>query len=336
MKSIKCIIPLLLLFVVFTTNAQVSVSLTVRTAPPPLPVYVQPECPADGYIWQPGYWAWDPNDGYYWVPGVWVAPPNPGLYWTPAYWGFVGGVYGFHAGYWGPHVGFYGGINYGYGYSGYGYGGGRWVGNRFSYNTAVVRVNRTVIHNTYIDRTVIRRNTSRASFNGRGGVTARPRPNELAAARERHIAPTSNQAAHQEAARKDRSSFARVNHGRPAITRAAPHATPHTPGHVTAHNTEARRPNVAHNEARAHAATPHNNPGTGAEHHAAARTPRASAPRVAEHHAAPAARAERPHVERAPAARAPVQRAPVQRAPAQRAPAPHAAAAPRGGGGRHH
>jgi len=28
-------------------------------APPELPAYEQPMCPGDGYIWTPGYWAWD-------------------------------------------------------------------------------------------------------------------------------------------------------------------------------------------------------------------------------------------------------------------------------------
>ncbi|MEP6613214.1 MAG: YXWGXW repeat-containing protein, partial [Mucilaginibacter sp.] len=197
--------------------AQVSISLTVRTAPPALPVYEQPECPSDGYIWQPGYWAYDDADGYYWVPGAWIAPPNPGLYWTPAYWGYAGSAYGFHAGYWGPHVGFYGGINYGYGYGGYGYGGGRWQGNRFEYNTAVVNVNRTIIHNTYIDRTVVNTTVNRSSYNGPGGVNARPRPQEQAAMRERHVQPTPDQVSHQQAAHSDRASFANVNHGRPAV-----------------------------------------------------------------------------------------------------------------------
>src|SRR5262249_47384317 len=36
--------------------------------PPPLPVYTQPPCPGDDYIWTPGYWAWA-DTGYYWVPG---------------------------------------------------------------------------------------------------------------------------------------------------------------------------------------------------------------------------------------------------------------------------
>ena len=96
-------------FAIPKTYAQlgIGISISAGIAPPVLPVYEQPECPTDGYIWQPGYWAYDPDDGYYWVPGVWVAPPDPGYLWTPPYWGYAGGVYGFHAGYWGLHVGFY-------------------------------------------------------------------------------------------------------------------------------------------------------------------------------------------------------------------------------------
>jgi len=210
------------LFVAPKLHAQVSIgiNITARIAPPALPVYVQPACPTDGYLWQPGYWAWD-NDAqdYYWVPGVWVAPPNPGLLWTPAYWGYDGGVYGFHAGYWGPHVGFYGGINYGFGYGGFGFGGGVWVGNAFRYNTAVFNVNRTVVHNTYIDRTVIVNNTrvnNHTSFNGPGGVDAKPRPEELAAMKEQHIPATAQQMKHEQTAHQDKSQFASVNHGRPS------------------------------------------------------------------------------------------------------------------------
>ena len=66
--------------------AQVGVS--IRIGPPPLPVYEQPICPGDGYIWTPGYWDW--SDDYYWVPGTWVIAPEPGFLWTPAYWGWGG------------------------------------------------------------------------------------------------------------------------------------------------------------------------------------------------------------------------------------------------------
>jgi len=57
--------------------AQFRVSITI--APPALPVYEQPVCPGDGYIWTPGYWYWDDDAGdYYWVPGTWVEAPEVG------------------------------------------------------------------------------------------------------------------------------------------------------------------------------------------------------------------------------------------------------------------
>jgi hypothetical protein len=163
-----------------------------NTPPPPLQDYQQPPCPVDGYLWQPGYWAFNRyNGGYYWVSGTWVAPPNPGYLWTPPYWGYEDGVYAFHGGYWGVSIGFYGGINYGYGYGGRGYYGGAWEGNHFRYNTAVVNVNTTVVHNTYVDRTVIVNNTvinnKKVSFNGPGGVEAKPTPEEAKVAAQPHV-----------------------------------------------------------------------------------------------------------------------------------------------------
>ena len=199
--------------------ASAGVFVSVSVAPPALPVYVQPVCPGDGYLWTPGYWAYGP-DGYYWVPGTWVLPPRVGFLWTPGYWGFGGGFYAWHAGYWGPHVGFYGGVNYGFGYTGFGFGGGMWVGNHFSYNTAVTNVNTTIVHNTYVNRTVVNNNTTinRTSFNGPGGVNARPNSSEMSASREQHIAPTAAQASHERSATLDRSQSAAVNHGLPSHT----------------------------------------------------------------------------------------------------------------------
>jgi hypothetical protein len=191
------------------------VFISVNIAPPALPVYTQPVIPGDGYLWNPGYWAYG-DAGYYWVPGVWVRPPQVGLLWTPGYWGFAGGAYGFHAGYWGPHVGFYGGVNYGFGFGGVGFGGGRWEGGHFAYNTAVMNVNTTVIHNTYVDRTVINNNVSHTSFNGgAGGIQARPTPQEAAAEHENHVAPTAEQQSHVQAARADRGNLASANGGHP-------------------------------------------------------------------------------------------------------------------------
>ncbi len=103
-----------ILMLAIPASSFAGVFISVAIAPPVLPVYVQPACPGDGYIWTPGYWAYGPA-GYFWVPGTWVVAPEPGLLWTPGYWGWGGGVYVWHAGYWGPHIGFYGGVNYGYG-----------------------------------------------------------------------------------------------------------------------------------------------------------------------------------------------------------------------------
>jgi len=198
------------------TYAQVSIGLSVNIAPPVLPTYTQPPCPVDGYLWTPGYWAYDQDGGYYWVPGVWVSPPRAGYLWTPGYWGYNGAVYVYHEGYWGRHIGFYGGVNYGYGYIGSGYVGGRWAGNSFQYNTAVVNVNNTVVHNTYINKTVVNNVTvNNNSFNGPGGVTAKPGPQERAAEREEHVQPTSDQITHRQVAVKDQSQFARNNNGHP-------------------------------------------------------------------------------------------------------------------------
>jgi hypothetical protein len=208
---------LLLLLVPASSFAGVFISVAV--APPVLPVYVQPQCPQPGWMWTPGYWAYGP-DGYYWVPGSWVPAPYEGALWTPPYWGWAGGFYTFHAGYWGPHVGYYGGVNYGFGYMGVGFAGGLWRGHDFVYNTAVVNVNRTVIHNTYIDRTIVERNTivndrHVAYSGGPGGIRHEANQEERFAMNEHHDAPTRMQEAHFQAARNDRGSYVKNNGGHP-------------------------------------------------------------------------------------------------------------------------
>jgi hypothetical protein len=203
------------------------VFISVGIAPPALPVYVQPMAPGDGYLWNPGYWAYGP-EGYYWVPGVWVRPPQVGVLWTPGYWGWGGSAFLWHAGYWGPHVGFYGGINYGFGYGGVGFWGGRWEGGHFAYNTAVMNVNRTVIHNTYVDNVHVNVNVGvHTAFNGgAGGIQARPSAQEQQWSHEAHIPPTAEQQ-HVQMAHADRSNFASANGGHPqnaAISRVGERA----------------------------------------------------------------------------------------------------------------
>src|SRR5215471_4738211 len=203
-----------------SSYGQIAVGISVRLAPPPLPVYAQPICPGPGFIWTPGYWAWNDDGGYYWVPGTWVVAPV-GMLWTPGYWGWSSGFYVWHAGYWGPHVGFYGGINYGFGYGGLGFAGGEWRGGSFYYNRSVTNVSVTNVTNVY-NKTVIVNNTSTTSFNGgNGGVQARPTAQEEAFSRERHSAPLSAQNQHEHAAAANRENFASQNHGRPSVAATA-------------------------------------------------------------------------------------------------------------------
>jgi hypothetical protein len=178
--------------------AQIGVAITI--APPGLPVYAQPMCPADGYLWTPGYWSYG-DEGYFWVPGTWVQAPEQGLLWTPGYWGWGDNAYAWNEGYWGGSVGFYGGVNYGFGYGGLGYQGGYWNGGAFYYNRSASNVNVTNIHNVY-SKTVINNTTfNHVSYNGgRGGVTARPTAAEETASHEQHRAPTALQTQHVHAA----------------------------------------------------------------------------------------------------------------------------------------
>jgi hypothetical protein len=204
---------------VIPATASAGVFISVGFAPPVLPIYVQPPCPEPGLMWTPGFWAYGP-DGYYWVPGTWVPAPYIGALWTPPYWGWDGGLFVFHTGYWGPHVGYYGGVNYGFGYGGIGFAGGAWHGHDFAYNTAVVNVNRTVIHNTYVDNTVVRNNTivndrHVAYSGGPGGINHQPTAEENAYSHEQHQAATSMQTQHETAAMHNTNNYASRNGGHP-------------------------------------------------------------------------------------------------------------------------
>ncbi|HEX7380842.1 MAG TPA: hypothetical protein VF265_01680 [Nevskiaceae bacterium] len=211
--------------------------MSVTVGPPLLPVYEQPPIPAAGYIWTPGYWAWD-GDAYYWVPGAWTIPPGPGLLWTPAWWGWNNGFYIFHPGYWGPRVGFYGGIDYGYGYAGVGYSGGYWRNGAFYYNRTVNNIHVTNIHNTYVQNVNVenRTNVTRVSYNGGpGGVRAQPRREDLASPVGRRIPATPAQIQHRERAERARLQAP------PAMSREP--FTPHP-----AQRPEPMRPQQTHRE----------------------------------------------------------------------------------------
>ena len=200
-----------------STGSFAQVGVSVQIAPPELPVYDQPICPGDGYIWTPGYWAWDGE--YYWVPGTWVMAPEPGYLWTPGYWGWGGAGFFFNEGYWGPSVGFYGGINYGFGYFGHGYEGGRWENGHFFYNTAVNRVDANV-RNVYNTR--VNGGASRVSFNGgNGGINARATSEEEAAARGKHVGPVAAQTQHAWAAHNNPQQRVSANRGTPQVAATA-------------------------------------------------------------------------------------------------------------------
>ena len=197
---------------------EISIGVSVRVGPPPIPVYTQPVCPGPGYMWTPGYWAYDPDNGYFWVPGTWVMAPAPGMYWTPGYWGWGGSAFIFHVGYWGPHVGFYGGIKYGFGYTGVGFAGGEWRGGAFFYNRSVANIGGGQITNVYYRRVENNFAVNRVSYNGgAGGLNVRPGRDELAAEHDRHIEATSLQHQHEMAAHNDRAQFASYNHGTPGV-----------------------------------------------------------------------------------------------------------------------
>jgi hypothetical protein len=216
-------------------RAQVLIDIQVDLAPPPLPVYDQPLIPGDGYLWVPGYWAWDDDIGFYWVPGTWVLPPAPGLLWTPGYWGWDDGVYIFHVGYWGPHIGFYGGVYYGFGYDGIGYEGGYWRNGGFFYNRSVNNIGGVTIVNIY-SKTVVVNNVTNVSFNGgSGGLTARATPSQLAAAHDPHTPATTQQVEHMQAAAKDPALALNNNQGHPTVAATAHPADFKGPGIVAAH-----------------------------------------------------------------------------------------------------
>ena len=290
------------------------------SAPPPaLPDYQQPPIPGDGYVWTPGYWAWDQDAGdYYWTPGTWARPPRAGLLWTPGYWRYVDGRYGFVDGYWGPEVGFYGGVNYGYGYNGEGYEGGRWQGERFYYNQTVNNLASGRVANVY--RQDVRQGGNRTSFNGgAGGVQAAPSEAERAAARGPHTPPTPEQAQHVQQARSEPTLRASVNQGRPAIAATPRPGVFSGPGVVT----RAQAPTPYHPPASAARAAPPERPMT-APPAAQPRRPEMARP---EQRPAPA----RPPVSTREAPPRPIEQArPVEQArPGPARPVEHAPPAPR-------
>jgi len=220
MRIIRYLLAFLILAIPAASFGQIGIRVAI--GPPMLPVYEQPICPGDGYLWTPGYWAYDDSiSDYYWVPGTWVQAPEIGFLWTPGYWGWGEGGYFFNEGYWGEQVGFYGGINYGFGYWGGGYGGGRWDHGHFFYNSSVNNLRGGDFRNVYNER-VEQNNESRVSYSGgRGGLEARPTHEQEATSSQRHIPAVAAQSENAQAARANPEQRAGVNHGTPAVAATA-------------------------------------------------------------------------------------------------------------------
>ena len=194
----------------------IGIGVAIHAAPPPLPVYVQPPIPGDGLHVDTGLLGM--GSGRLLLGAGRVGAPAYGWRTLDAR---LLGLHGRRL--WlasrllGSHVGFYGGVNYGFGYGGVGFAGGAWRGGAFAYNSAVMNVGEGVVHNTYIDRTVVNNTVvNRTSFNGAGGVMARPTSFEQSAMNEHHFEPTGMQTQHFNAAANDPGQRFSANGGRPA------------------------------------------------------------------------------------------------------------------------
>jgi len=83
-----------------STTASARTYIDIEVAPPP-PRY-EPVPPARaGYVWAPGYWAWD---GYHhqWHRGRWVHERH-GYAWVPHHWAHNGDRWRFDEGHWERH-----------------------------------------------------------------------------------------------------------------------------------------------------------------------------------------------------------------------------------------
>lgn len=198
--------------------AQAAVDVSVSVPPPDLPVYDQPPLPGDGYLWTPGYWAWNPdNQDYYWVPGTWVMAPEADYLWTPGYWAVSGALFLWQPGYWGPRVGFYGGVDYGYGYGGHGYQGGYWQGGHVFYNRSVNNLANARVTNVYNKAVTDNVTVGRVSYNGGDGIQAQPNSEERAAGHDRHIGASPAQQQQTVQARNDPAQHFNRNQGKPPV-----------------------------------------------------------------------------------------------------------------------
>jgi hypothetical protein len=119
----------------------------------------------------------------------------------------------------------------------------------FAYNRTVNNFGSVTITNVYSKTIITDTTVTRVAFNGgTGGIAALPSPQEEAAAREPHVAPTSMQTQHEHTASTNRALLASEHHGRPAV------AATSKPGEFTGKGVVAAR------EAKPSAAPPRANP----------------------------------------------------------------------------
>jgi YXWGXW repeat-containing protein len=57
----------------------------IRSGPPPVRAEVVARSPGPGYVWVPGYYAYE-RGGYAWVPGRYERPPRGRARWVPSHW----------------------------------------------------------------------------------------------------------------------------------------------------------------------------------------------------------------------------------------------------------
>jgi len=90
------------------------------------------------------------------------------------------------------------------------------------YNTAVVNVGTVRITNVYSKTVVNTTTVTNVSFNGgKGGITAQPNAQELAAANDKHTPATGLQTQHEHTASGNHALLASVNHGHPMVAATA-------------------------------------------------------------------------------------------------------------------
>ena len=181
-------------------HAQVDVNISVDVEPPPLPVYDQPPIPEPGYLWVPGYWAWDDDTGYYWVPGTWVLPPEPEFAVDARLlvWGWDDGVYVFTPAIGDRRSGSTAASPTASAMTASATRAAIGAGARFTTTTPSTISGGVRIVNVY-SKTVVVNNVTNVSFNGGAhGTTARPTPEQIAAGNQRHIPATAEQTRHAE------------------------------------------------------------------------------------------------------------------------------------------